>query len=113
MNTEQVAHNNMLREIEGLSYCGDVQDDKEVDVDDVDDVDDVNDGWINVKDELPLSPKLVWAACPNSYLCGYQTFLFYVDSDGEWRDQFGVLMFRKVSFWRDIVFGVPVYDGVC
>ena len=103
-NAEQVAHSNMLREIECLSYCGDVQDDKEVDG---------NDGWINVKDELPLSPKLVWVACPNSYLCGYQTFLFYVDSDGEWRDQFGVLMFRKVSFWRDIVFGVPVYDGVC
>ena len=27
MNAEQVAHKNMLREIEGLSYGGDVQDD--------------------------------------------------------------------------------------
>ena len=59
-NTEQVAHSNMLREIECLSYCGDVQDDKEVDG---------NDGWINVKDELPLSPKLVWVAVPNVVLC--------------------------------------------
>jgi len=103
-NAEQVAHNNMLRDCENSMFGGDVQGDEKVDV---------NDGWINVKDELPPSPMLVWAACPNSYLCGYQTFLFYVDSDGQWRDQFGVLMFRKVSFWKDIVFGVPVYDGVC
>ncbi len=99
MNTEQVVHNNMLREIEVFSYGGDVQDDAEQ--------------WLDVKRQLPPTSHMVWVACPNSYLCGYQTFLFYVDSDGEWRDQFGVLMFRKVSFWRDIVFGVPVYDGVC
>ena len=101
-NAEQVAHSNMLREIECLSYCGDVQDDKEVDG---------NDGWINVKDELPLSPKLVWVAVPNAITCRYQTLLCYLDSDDQWRDAGGVLMFRKVSFWQYA--DVPQCEGVC
>ena len=90
-NTEQVAHSNMLREIECLSYCGDVQDDKEVDG---------NDGWINVKDELPLSPKLVWVAVPNVVTCRHQVILCYMDSDDKWRDASGILMFRRVNFWQ-------------
>jgi len=90
-NAEQVAHSNMLREIECLSYCGDVQDDKEVDG---------NDGWINVKDELPLSPKLVWVAVPNVITCRHQVILCYMDSDEQWRDASGILMFRRVSFWQ-------------
>ena len=101
-NTEQVAHSNMLREIECLSYCGDVQDDKEVDG---------NDGWINVKDELPLSPKLVWVAVPNVVTCRYQTLLCYMDSDEQWRDASGILMFRRVSFWQYA--DVPVCDVLC
>ena len=101
-NTEQVAHSNMLREIECLSYCGDVQDDKEVDG---------NDGWINVKDELPLSPKLVWVAVPNVVTCRYQTLLCYMDSDEQWRDASGILMFRRVSFWQYA--DVPECDVLC
>ena len=101
-NTEQVAHSNMLREIECLSYCGDVQDDKEVDG---------NDGWINVKDELPLSPKLVWVAVPNVITCRHQVILCYMDSDEQWRDASGILMFRRVSFWQYA--DVPVCDVLC
>ena len=101
-NTEQVAHSNMLREIECLSYCGDVQDDKEVDG---------NDGWINVKDELPLSPKLVWVAVPNVITCRHQVILCYMDSDEQWRDASGILMFRRVSFWQYA--DVPECDVLC
>ena len=101
-NTEQVAHSNMLREIECLSYCGDVQDDKEVDG---------NDGWINVKDELPLSPKLVWVAVPNVVTCRHQVILCYMDSDEQWRDASGVLMFRRVNFWQYA--DVPACDVLC
>ena len=101
-NTEQVAHSNMLREIECLSYCGDVQDDKEVDG---------NDGWINVKDELPLSPKLVWVAVPNVITCRHQVILCYMDSDEQWRDASGVLMFRRVNFWQYA--DVPECDVLC
>jgi len=101
-NTEQVAHSNMLREIECLSYCGDVQDDKEVDG---------NDGWINVKDELPLSPKLVWVAVPNVVTCRHQVILCYMDSDEQWRDASGILMFRRVSFWQYA--DVPECDVLC
>jgi len=85
-NAEQVAHNNMLREIEGLSYGGDVQDD-------------VSD-WTDVKTYLPEFSRMVWAACPNAVLCAYQTFLLYLDSDGQWRDNTGCLFSRKVNFWQ-------------
>jgi len=86
MNTEQVVHNNMLREIEGMSYGGDVQDD-------------VSD-WTDVKTYLPEFSRMVWAACPNAVLCAYQTFLLYLDSDGQWRDNTGRLFARKVAFWQ-------------
>ena len=101
-NTEQVAHSNMLREIECLSYCGDVQDDKEVDG---------NDGWINVKDELPLSPKLVWVAVPNVVTCRHQVLLCYMDSDDKWRDNRGYLFSGKVNFWQYA--DVPECDVLC
>ena len=86
MNAEQVAHNNMLREIEGMSYGGDVQDD-------------VSD-WTDVNTYLPEFSRMVWAACPNAVLCAYQTFLLYLDSDGQWRDNTGCLFSRKVNFWQ-------------
>jgi len=97
MNAEQVAHNNMLREIEVFSYGGDVQDDDEQ--------------WHDVKRQLPPTSHMVWAACPNVVLCAYQTFLLYLDSDGQWRDASGILMFRRVSFWQYA--DVPVCDVLC
>jgi len=101
-NAEQVAYQNMLRECENSMFGGDVQDDKEVDG---------NDGWINVKDELPLSPKLVWVAVPNVVTCRHQVILCYMDSDEQWRDASGILMFRRVSFWQYA--DVPVCDVLC
>ena len=86
MNTEQVVHNNMLREIEGMSYGGDVQDD-------------VSD-WTDVNTYLPEFSRMVWAACPNAVLCAHQTFLLYLDSDNQWRDNTGCLFARKVAFWQ-------------
>ncbi len=86
MNAEQVAHNNMLREIEVFSYGGDVQDDAEQ--------------WLDVKRQLPPTSRMIWAACPNVVLCAYQTFLLYLDSDGQWRDNTGCLFSRKVNFWQ-------------
>jgi hypothetical protein len=86
MNTEQVVHNNMLREIEGMSYGGDVQDD-------------VSD-WTDVNTYLPEFSRMVWAACPNAVLCYHQTFLLYMDSDCQWRDNRGYLFSGKVNFWQ-------------
>ena len=86
MNAEQVAHNNMLREIEGLSYGGDVQDD-------------VSD-WTDVKSYPPEFSRMVWAAVPNVIICAHQTFLLYLDSDGQWRDNTGCLFGRRVNFWQ-------------
>ena len=68
-------------------------------------------GWIDVKKELPEAGKMVWAASPNAVLCAYQTFLLYQDSDDQWRDASGVLMFRRVSFWQYA--DVPQCEGVC
>lgn len=99
MNSEQVAHNNMLREIEGLSYGGDVQDDELVHT------------WIDAKRESPIAAQMCWVAVPNAVTCRYQTLLCYMDSDDQWRDASGVLMFRKVSFWQYA--DVPVFEGVC
>ena len=101
-NAEQVAYQNMLRECENSMFGGDVQDNKEVDG---------NDGWINVKDELPLSPKLVWVAVPNVVTCRHQVILCYMDSDEQWRDASGILMFRRVSFWQYA--DVPECDALC
>ena len=86
MNAEQVAYNNMLREIEGLSYGGDVQDD-------------VSD-WTDVKSYPPEFSRMVWAAVPNVIICAHQTFLLYLDSDGQWRDNTGCLFSRRVNFWQ-------------
>ena len=85
-NSQQLAYNNMLRDIEGLSYGGDVQDDAAQ--------------WLDVKRLLPPTSHMVWAACPNVVLCAYQTFLLYLDSDGQWRDNTGRLFARKVEFWQ-------------
>ena len=85
-NSQQLAYNNMLRDIEGLSYGGDVQDDAAQ--------------WHDVKRLLPPTSHMVWAACPNVVLCAYQTFLLYLDSDGQWRDNTGRLFARKVAFWQ-------------
>jgi len=97
MNTEQVVHNNMLRQCEESMFGGDVQDDDEQ--------------WHDVKRQLPPTSHMVWAACPNVVLCAYQTFLLYLDSDGQWRDASGILMFRRVSFWQYA--DVPVCDVLC
>ena len=97
MNTEQVVHNNMLREIEGMSYGGDVQDD-------------VSD-WTDVNTYLPEFSRMVWAACPNAVLCYHQTFLLYMDSDGQWRDNRGYLFSGKVNFWQYA--DVPECDISC
>ena len=96
-NAEQVAYNNMLREIEGLSYGVDVQDDAAQ--------------WLDVKLLLPPTSRMVWAACPNAVLCAYQTFLLYLDSDGQWRDNTGCLFARKVAFWQYA--DVPECDVLC
>jgi len=101
MNTEQVVHNNMLREIEGMSYGGDVQDDVETPVH----------VWVDAKRESPTVAKMVWVAVPNAITCRYQTLLCYMDSDEQWRDASGVLMFRRVSFWQYA--DVPQCEGVC
>ena len=85
-NAEKVAHNNMLRDCESASHGGDVQDD-------------VSD-WTDSKTYLPEFSRMVWAACPNVVLCAYQTFLLYLDSDGQWRDNTGCLFSRKVNFWQ-------------
>ena len=86
MNAQQVAHNNMLRQLEGFSYGGDVQDD-------------VSD-WTDVKSYPPEFSRMVWAAVPNVIICAHQTFLLYLDSDGQWRDNTGRLFARKVAFWQ-------------
>jgi len=100
-NAEQVAHSNMLREIECLSYCGDVQDDVETPVH----------VWIDAKRKSPTVAKMVWVAVPNVITCRHQVILCYMDSDEQWRDASGILMFRRVSFWQYA--DVPVCDVLC
>ena len=97
MNAEQVAHNNMLRQCEESMFGVDVQDDDEQ--------------WHDVKRQLPPTSHMIWAACPNVVLCAYQTFLLYLDSDGQWRDNRGYLFSGKVNFWQYAE--VPVCEGVC
>ena len=99
MNAEQVAYNNMLREIEGLSYCGDIQDDETIHT------------WIDAKRESPIAAQMCWVAVPNVVTCRHQTLLCYMDSDEQWRDAGGVLMFRRVSFWQYA--DVPECDVLC
>ena len=97
-NAEQVAYQNMLRECENSMFSGgDVQDDVV--------------GWIDVKRQLPTTSHMVWAACPNVFLCAHQTFLLYLDSDGQWRDNTGCLFGRRVNFWQYAE--VPFFEGSC
>lgn len=96
MNAEQVAHNNMLRQCEESMFGVDVQDDEQ---------------WHDVKRQLPPTSHMIWAACPNVVLCAYQTFLLYLDSDGQWRDNRGYLFSGKVNFWQYA--DVPQCEGVC
>jgi hypothetical protein len=100
-NAEQVAYQNMLRECENSMFGGDVQDDVETPVH----------VWIDAKRQSPTVAKMVWVAVPNAITCRYQTLLCYLDSDDQWRDAGGVLMFRKVSFWQYA--DVPQCEGVC
>ena len=72
--------------------------------------DDVSD-WTDVKTYLPEFSRMVWAAIPNVIICAHQTFLLYLDSDGQWRDAGGVLMYRKVAYWQYAE--VPVFEGSC
>ena len=85
-NAEFGAYQDMLRQCEESMFGGDVQDD-------------VSD-WTDVKTYLPEFSRMVWAAVPNPFLCAYQTFLLYLDSDVQWRDNTGRLFARKVAFWQ-------------
>ena len=93
-NTEQVAYQSMLRDCENSMFGDDVQAE-----------------WIDANVDLPVQGCMVWAAVPSAVLCAYQTFLLYQDSDGYWRDNTGILFFRKVAFWQSV--DVPVYKGTC
>ena len=96
-NAEQVSYQSMLRQCEKGLFADDTQDD-------------VSD-WIDAKSEQPIKGKMVWAACPNAVLCYHQTFLLYMDSDCQWRDNTGCLFSRKVNFWQYAE--VPVFEGSC
>jgi len=85
-NAEFGAYQAMLRQCEESMFGGDVQDDDEQ--------------WLDVKRQLPPTSHMVWAACPNAVLCYHQTFLLYLDSDGQWRDNRGYLFSGKVNFWQ-------------
>ena len=67
--------------------------------------------WIDAKRESPIAAQMCWVAVPNVVTCRHQVLLCYMDSDDQWRDASGVLMFRRVSFWQYA--DVPVCEGVC
>ena len=92
-NAEFGAYQDMLRQCEESMFGGDVSD------------------WTDVKTYLPEFSRMVWAAVPNPFLCAYQTFLLYLDSDGQWRDNTGCLFSRKVNFWQYA--DVPECDISC
>ena len=100
-NAEFGAYQDMLRQCEESMFGGDVQDDVETPVH----------VWIDAKRESPIVAKMVWAACQNAVLCAHQTFLLYLDSDNQWRDNTGCLFSRKVNFWQYA--DVPVFEGSC
>ena len=85
-NAEFGAYQDMLRQCEESMFGGDVQDDAEQ--------------WLDVKRLLPPTSHMVWAAVPNAFTCAHQTFLLYLDSDNQWRDNTGCLFARKVAFWQ-------------
>ena len=88
-NAEFGAYQDMLRQCEESMFGGDVQDDVETPVH----------VWIDAKRESPIVAKMVWVAVPNVVTCRHQVILCYMDSDEQWRDASGILMFRRVSFW--------------
>ena len=100
-NAEFGAYQDMLRQCEESMFGGDVHDESKDDVSD----------WTDVKTYLPEFSRMIWAACPNAVLCAYQTFLLYLDSDGQWRDNTGRLFARKVAFWQYA--DVPECDVLC
>ena len=87
-NAEQVAYQSKLRDCENSMFGGDVQEDVEAHV------------WIDAKRESPIVAQMVWVAVPNVVTCRHQVLLCYMDSDDQWRDAGGVLMFRRVNFWK-------------
>ena len=99
-NAEQVAYQSMLRDCENSMFGDDVQED-----------DFAIPEWIDAKRESPIVAKMVWVAVPNVVTCRYQVILCYMDSDEQWRDAGGVLMFRRVNFWQYA--DVPQCEGVC
>jgi len=100
-NAEQVAYQNMLRECENSMFSGDVQDDVETPMH----------VWVDAKRKSPTVAKMVWVAVPNVITCRHQVILCYMDSDDQWRDASGVLMFRRVNFWQYA--DVPECDVLC
>ena len=99
-NAEQVAYQNMLRECENSMFGDDVQDDTET-----------THTRIDAKRESPIAAQMCWVAVPNVVTCRHQVLLCYMDSDDQWRDAGGVLMFRRVSFWQYA--DVPECDVLC
>ena len=100
-NSEQVAYQNMLRECENSMFSGDVQDDVETQVH----------VWIDAKRESPIAAQMCWVAVLNVVTCRHQVILCYMDSDEQWRDASGVLMFRRVNFWQYA--DVPECEVLC
>jgi len=100
-NAEFGAYQDMLRQCEESMFGGDVQDDVETPVH----------VWIDAKRESPIVAKMVWVAVPNVVTCRHQVILCYMDSDEQWRDASGVLMFRRVNFWQYA--DVPECDVQC
>jgi len=98
-NSEQCAYQDMLRDCENRMFGDDVQDEETTHT------------WIDARRELPIAAQMCWVAVTNAITCRYQTLLCYLDSDDQWRDAGGVLMFRKVSFWQYA--DVPQCEGVC
>lgn len=98
-NAEQVAYQSMLRDCENRMFGDYVQDDETTHT------------WIDAKRQSPTVAKMVWVAVPNAITCRHQTLLCYMDSDEQWRDASGVLMFRRVNFWQYA--DVPGCDALC
>lgn len=88
-NSYGVYFQDMLRDCENGLFCGDVHD-----------VETPVHVWIDAKRESPIVAKMVWVAVPNVITCRHQVLLCYMDSDEQWRDAGGVLMFRRVNFWQ-------------
>ena len=99
-NAEFGAYQDMLRQCEESMFGGDVQEDDETEQE-----------WIDAKRESPIVAQMVWVAVPNVITCRHQVILCYMDSDEQWRDASGVLMFRRVSFWQYA--DVPECEVLC